>query len=277
MSEMPHENIVLNISSYSETIAAPNLVPAIRLIKKVRPRLLIVMASNGSLFREKVVNDLIDAGLDHYSYSFDAATPESYKEIIQVDNFNKAWRNLEQIVELRNKKKSPMKITTHIMHFRGVEQDFEKFKAYWQGKVDGVVLRSVGNWGGSDTLNLTQKLESLGYVSAHTTPENRYPCNSIFTHFILQPDGHYMPCIGTVPGYESDPIYSLGHARETTWLEAWHRLGEMRRAHLNGQWNNFEACQKCNLWSLWNDSWVKNLDHQQGTPRFNIPGVDFAK
>src|SRR5262249_23540700 len=128
LSEMPDENVILGVSSFSETIAAPNLVPAIRLMKEVRPGLKIAMATNGSLFREKVISDLIDAGLDHYSYSFDAPTRESYRTIIQVDNFDKAWRNLEQVTDMRNRKGSAMKISTHIMHFKGVEEDFEKFK-----------------------------------------------------------------------------------------------------------------------------------------------------
>jgi radical SAM protein with 4Fe4S-binding SPASM domain len=277
LNEMPEEKVTLNVSSFSETLAAPNLVESIRLMKRVRPKLPIVMATNGSLFREKVITELIDAGLDHYSYSFDAATRESYQQLIQVDNFDKAWRNLEQIVELRNRKQSSMRITTHIMHFQGVEQDFERFKAYWQDKVDGVVLRSVGNWGGGDSLNLTQRLEQFGFVSAHANPERRYPCNSIFTHFILEPDGHYMPCIGTVPGYASDLRYSLGHARDTTWSEAWERLSTMRAAHMKGDWNQYEACRNCNLWSLWQDSWFEDADSAPGTARFRIPGVEFAK
>jgi MoaA/NifB/PqqE/SkfB family radical SAM enzyme len=276
LSEMPEEGILLNISSFSETIAAPNLVPAVRMMKEIRPKLAIVMASNGSLFKEKVVEGLIDAGLDIYQYSFDAPTRESYKELIQVDNYDKAKRNLEQIIELRNRKKSPMKIYTHIMNFKGVEQDFEQFKALWQDKVDAVLLRTVGNWGGADELGLTRKLEELGYVSAHATPEKRYPCNSIFMHFQLQPDGHYMPCLGTTPDYESNMKYSLGHANDTTWSEAWQRLSDMRQAHLRGEWDAYEACRKCNLWSLWNDAWLRD-DGKNGAATFRIDGVEHAR
>jgi len=276
LSEMPEENVLLNVSSFSETIAAPNLVPCIRLMKEVRPKLGVVMATNGSLFRENVISDLIDAGLDHYSYSFDAPTRETYRTLIQVDNFDKAWRNLEQVVEMRNRKRSPMKITTHIMHFKGVEDRFEQFKAQWQDKLDGVVLRRVGNWGGADELSLTRKLEELGFVSAHETPAQRYPCNSIFMHFQLQPDGHYMPCLGTTPDYASNPKYSLGHAADTTWSQAWARLGEMRDAHLRGEWEKIEACRSCNIWSMWDETWL--YDPKPG-PRghvYHLEGVEHA-
>ncbi|HET6892088.1 MAG TPA: radical SAM/SPASM domain-containing protein [Pyrinomonadaceae bacterium] len=276
LNEMPEENVTLNVSSFSETIAAPVLVPAIRLMKEIRPKLPIAMATNGSIFRQKVVEDLIEAGLDHYSYSFDAATPEAYHTLIQVDNFEKAWKNLEQIVELRNQKKSSMKITTHIMHFKGVEEDFERFKSYWQDKVDAVVLRRVGNWGGGDQYGLMDKLEAKGFVPAHyDQPIERHPCNSIFMHFQLQPDGHYMPCIGTTPDYKSNPKYSLGHASEVTWMEAWARLGEMRRAHLAGRWNEIEACRTCNIWGLWEETWFRE-ENQSGELRFHLADVPHA-
>ncbi len=277
LSEMAEEGILLNISSYSETIAAPNLVRTVQLMKELRPKLAIVMASNGSLFREKVVEGLIDAGLDIYQYSFDAPTRESYKDLIQVDNYDKAKRNLEQIIELRNKKNSRMKINTHIMNFKGIEKDFEEFKAYWQGKVDAVLLRPVGNWGGADEIGLTKKLEELGYVSAHKTPAIRYPCNSIFMHFQLQPDGHYMPCLGTTPDYESNIAYSLGHASDTTWPVAWQRLSDMRQAHLRSEWDSFAACRKCNIWSMWDDAWPRNEGNTSDATTFRLDGVEHAQ
>jgi len=108
LEELPEEKLRLNISSYSETVAAANLLPSVRLMKEVRPKLPVIMASNGTLFREEVIEGLIDAGLDHYSYSFDAANRRDYAAMMQHDDFDKVWRNLDRLVELRNRKKSRM-------------------------------------------------------------------------------------------------------------------------------------------------------------------------
>jgi pyruvate-formate lyase-activating enzyme len=272
VSEMPEDGLRIHMSSFSETIAAPNLVPAIRTIKQLRPKLKIAMATNGSLFREKVIEGLIDAGLDHYSYSFDAPTRETYVKLIQVDNFHKAWDNLQRVVDLRNRKGSKMIISTHIMHFKGIEKEFDEFKAAWQDKVDIVHLRTLGNWGGAGGLNLMGRLADLGFVPAHEAPAERFPCYSIFTHFQLQPDGHYMPCIGTTPDYASNSSYSLGHARETTWTEAWGRLGEMRQAHLHGDWGSIPACEGCNIWSLWKNGWIESA--RRGQKQYSLPGIE---
>lgn len=254
LHEIPEENLLLNVSSYSETLSAPNLVPAIQLMKKIRPKLEIVMASNGTVFREKVVADLIDAGLDWYSYSFDGATREDYLALMQVDHFDVAWKNLEKIVEMRNRKNSKMKITTHVMAFEGREAAMQAFRDHWQTKLDRVFFRDVSNWG-ADSLGLMRRLKEKGFVPRIKAPEKRYPCSSIFMHMAFDPTGEYYPCIAAVPAYPYNTIHALGHAATVTFDEAWQKLGELRRDHLNGEWDKHEACRTCDLWARWDDLW----------------------
>ncbi|MEZ4573950.1 MAG: radical SAM protein [Vampirovibrionales bacterium] len=113
LHEMPEEGVLLNVSAYTETIVAPNLIDAIKMMKEIRPKLKVAMATNGTLFREEKVEELIDVGLDQYSYSFDSPNPQDYATIMQKDDFHKVWNNLEQIVAIRDKKRSSMIVTTH--------------------------------------------------------------------------------------------------------------------------------------------------------------------
>ncbi len=272
LNELPEEGVQIGLSSYSETIAAPNLLDAIRLMKRIRPKLRIAMASNGTLFREELFSELMDAGLDHYSYSFDGATRADYAVLMQKDDFDLCWANLEKLVELRKRKGSPMHISTHIMAFEGREQDFEKFKEYWQDKVDFVQWRAVGNWGG-DTWHLLDRMRDAGFTPTYHTPEKRYPCFSIFHHLKLQWDGHYYPCVAAVPDYEVEQerhcVPNLGHAKEITWQQAWQNLEVMRQAHIEGRWNEYEACRSCNIWGLYDDIW-SDRKAPDGTTRFHI-------
>lgn len=267
LNEMPEENILLNVASYSETLAAPSLVPSLRLMKKIRPKLAIAMASNGSLFKESVLQQIIDESLvDHYSFSFDAATKQDYATLMQADHYEKTWGHLERLVEMRNQAKSSMKVTTHIMGFKGKEADFEEFKKRWDGKVDAVVWRRVSNWG-SDDLGLEAQLAREGFVSAHETPSRRFPCPSIFMHFKLNPEGQYFPCVAAVPAYGKNLIDPIGNASEMTWMEAWEKLSAMRQAHLAGKWDDYECCRTCNVWSMWDDMWFEEV-LPDGTSRF---------
>ena len=149
MSEMPEEGIQIGLSSYSETIAAPNLLEALRIMKEIRPKLRIAMASNGTLFREQLFSDLMDAGLDHYSYSFDAATREDYLKLMQKDDFDTAgaiWKSgrIAQQEAVENEGDN----AHHGVPRTGA--DFERFESYWKDKVDFVQWRQVGNWGGDN-------------------------------------------------------------------------------------------------------------------------------
>jgi len=279
-SEMPKTGVLLNISSYSETLAAPNLVPAVRLLKTLRPELKIVMATNGSLFREAVVLGLIEAGLDQYQYSFDAPDRESYKRMMQVDHFDRVWENLARIVALRDRLRSPMRITTHILGFEEFRKAFEGFRAHWEGKVDEVNWRPIGNWGG-ETWGLEESLARAGFhVPEQQRSARRVPCNSIFMHFKLQHDGRYAPCVAAVPDYlpeeETHSVPYIGDAREITWIEAWHRLSMMRQAHMRGEWDTYECCRSCNIWSLWPDVWEDPPAPGPDGQRFAIPTVDHA-
>ncbi|MCA9789047.1 MAG: radical SAM/SPASM domain-containing protein [Cyanobacteria bacterium HKST-UBA06] len=276
LHEMPEEGVLLNVSAYTETIVAPNLIDAIKMMKEIRPKLKVAMATNGTLFREEKVEELIDVGLDQYSYSFDSPNPQDYATIMQKDDFHKVWNNLEQIVAMRDKKRSSMIVTTHIMHFKGVEQDFEVFKNYWQDKVDAVVLRRVGNWG-SDDLGLMNRLKEEGFESAHETPTDRYPCMSIFTHFKLQYTGEYYPCVSAIPAYDKHLVPPIGHAKDITFLEAWERLGEMRRAHLEGRWDDYECCKTCNIWSLWDNPWFRETNLDNTKTDFYLKDTEYAQ
>lgn len=272
LNEMPEEGVQIGLSSYSETIAAPNLVPVVRLMKEVRPKLPIAMASNGTVFREQVISQLIDAGLDHYSYSFDAATRQDYAKIMQEDDFDRAWENLEKLVEMRRRKNSKMIITTHIMAFEGREADFDKFRDYWKDKIDFVQWRTVGNWGG-DNWKLLERMAEKGFVPVHQTPAKRYPCFSIMHHFKLQWDGSYYPCVAAVPDFtreaENHRVPALGSAHEITWQQAWQRLNEMRQAHIEGRWDEYEACRSCNIWSMYDNIW-KEESGADGRRRFAV-------
>ena len=278
LSEMPETTMRLHISSYSETLSAPNLVEAVRLIKEVRPQLPLTMATNGSLFKEDVIRAVIGAGLNHYSYSFDAPDRESYKRLMQVDHFDRVWDNLHKIIAIKKELGARTSITTHIMGFEEFREAYKDFEAYWKDKVDLVYWRPVSNWGG-EAWGLSESLASAGFTlpPEEKTPE-RYPCTSIFMHFKVQHDGRYAPCVAAVPDFipeeERHKVQYIGSASDMTFFEAWEKLGEMRRAHIDGEWDKLDACRTCSIWRAWPNLWENR--GSEAEPRYVVPGIDTA-
>jgi sulfatase maturation enzyme AslB (radical SAM superfamily) len=260
ISEFPETGMRINISSYSETLANPRLVDAVRMMKRIRPQLPIIMATNGSLMRADVIEALMMAGLDEYQLSFDAATREDFLVLTQVDHFDKVWANLEQTVEIRNRIKANTRIITHVLAFQGREPEFERFKEYWQDKIDAVNWRKVNNWGG-EPFNLIDRLAEKGFVPANKTPEKRYPCSSIFNQIKIMHDGNYFPCFAAVAGWEGHLCPSLGNAHDVHWRQAWNQMGGLRQLHLQGRWDEIEMCRKCNLWGNFPNIWLEKTDH----------------
>lgn len=255
LNEMPTKNINLNVSSYSETMSCPILFPALEMMKRIRPDLTIVLATNGSMITEDHVRRLINIGLEMLSFSFDASDRDSYRKLMQVDDFEKAERNLEMVCRIRSELGSNMIISTHIMAFENQSEGFEDFKRKWEGKVDTVAFRAVGNWG-DEGLDLKKRLAQIGFIPIYKKPERRYPCTSVFMHFKLGIDGFYYPCVAYIPGdvHKSKPI---GDARKITFNEAWARMEEIRQKHLSGKWNECPYCQTCDVWGLWEDMWFE--------------------
>lgn len=275
LNELPESGVNIHTSAYMETLSCKTLVDSIRMMKSIRPNLTVIMASNGSIFPEDRIVDLMDAGLDWYSYSFDAATAEDYKELIQKDHFDRVWKNLERIVEMRNERNSQMKITTHVMKFAGKEDDFKAFSDYWAPKLDGINFRRVWNWGGAG-FDLSNQMAEHGFVRDYGPPDERYPCASLFTHLKLTFDGTYSSCVAaehsTLPGKSG----KLGNASDMTVQDAWRALSDMRQAHLGGRWDEYGACRNCDAWGiLWEDMWFKKTDDSGGTS-FYLQGVEHA-
>jgi hypothetical protein len=41
-------------------------------------------------------------------------------------------------------------------------------------------------------------------------------------------------------------------------MQAWENLQEMRKAHLEGRWDEYDCCSSCNVWASWNDMWFQD-------------------
>jgi hypothetical protein len=68
----------------------------------------------------------------------------------------------------------------------------------------------------------------------------------------------------------------LSSARDMTWGDAWVKLGEMRRAHLEGSWGAYECCRTCDVWSMWPEIWEDRGTTTAKGHRFHIPGAEHA-
>ncbi|MDT8445844.1 MAG: radical SAM protein [bacterium] len=85
----------------------------------------VFILTNGLLLKEKLVEHMIESGLEYLNFSFDGTTKEVYEKIRRGSNFERVLANIQKIVEMKRKhgKKTPYLR----MVFVGMRQNIHQF------------------------------------------------------------------------------------------------------------------------------------------------------
>lgn len=193
-------------------------------IKKVK------IFSNGSLLDAQRANDLIDAGLDEIKISFDGATKEEYEKIRYPLDFDKVVNNIKELVKIRDKKKSHLKIIVTCCS----TSDKNETIRILEDIVDGFSFDRVHNW--ADPAIAQDKRNSV-----------RKPCSRIWRTFTVLSTGDAALCC---LDYEGKVI--VGNVMEKSLKEIWHGVTyqKMRLYHKNSQQHEISICSNCTK-SFW--------------------------
>ncbi len=110
------------------------------------------IASNPNLISEKLVNELIDAGLDSWGISFDAMDDKTYKEIRgQNANYEDGVKKIELLLKIKNKRKSNMRFEISMVNMKDTKEFAEKYRKFWTREgVDFVDIKEFDTFDGSD-------------------------------------------------------------------------------------------------------------------------------
>jgi MoaA/NifB/PqqE/SkfB family radical SAM enzyme len=269
LKELPSTIKVLDVAVYGETFIATNFFQVLELIKENRPEISVTINTNGSLLTEKRIRDVYDSGVGTFLISLGAVDRERYRQLMQIDNYDKVVKIIEEAIRIKREMNAKTTLGIHLLALKEQDDLLNEARDNWLAKgLDFVDVRDLQTW--PLRLSVTENLAKAGFTPLNTLPTKRYPCSAIFFDMTLRHDGMYSPCCAT--SHLSADIhrpYDLGHAKQVTWSEAWEKLGEMRQAHLRGEWNKYEVCRDCTNWSFTDDIWEDR--DEQGAPRFKLP------
>jgi radical SAM protein with 4Fe4S-binding SPASM domain len=238
------------ISAYGETFLHPNADDYLFLAKKLCPNAYIVVATNGTLLNRQRCEKIVDSGITHLSFSLDAGSKESYKWLTGADNYEEVCKNLEILVDIRNKRKAKhLKITTHIIGIKELSHEFDSFIKRWSGIVDSAVVRNYGNWAGLVDCN------GVMPAQAQKIPSKRYPCVWLWFATKIEPNGDVSKCFIHITG-DKNP---LGNIMQQSFDSIWKgdKINRLRSLHEENNYKEMEFCQGCMVWSLFPDIWFK--------------------
>jgi radical SAM protein with 4Fe4S-binding SPASM domain len=204
----------------------------------------ISINSNLVSLREKQAKLLLASEVNTYTFSVNASNRETYKEMMQVDVFDRVIENLGGFFRLlKEVKKKP---TVDVQLFNSSENDLDLLKAMVPESEMVDVNFFVRNVYSKPIL-----MESdLLHVHKPTQPR-RYPCWDIYTRVYVDVEGFLYPCTIGNDVYRESSHLCLGNVKSHAIEELFNgnKNQEARRRAEKGELP-FPECEPCNIWSL---------------------------
>lgn len=195
--------------------------------------------TNATLLDEAKSYELIEAGLDQISFSFDGFDKKTYERIRVNADFEKTIGNIVQFLKVKQKlnSKKPYAIL-ELINFPEIYQPLtgrqkKEFLSHFQGlPLNRVEVKEMHNWAGE----IGEGRKTSQYV----------PCTFLWQALIILWDGSVLPCTQDFHGY-----YALGNAKEMSLAQIWNneKMVRLRKKVIQQDIADLETCSRCDrLW-----------------------------
>lgn len=175
--------------------------------------------TNGALATPKLIDPVVDAGLDSIKFSINAGTRETYREIHGKDDFDLVIANLRALDEYRKEKGVALRIYVSMVVTDKVKDEVDLLGALIKPYVDDWYPRPLFNTCGNNIEN-----NELGTIEPFFIRGRKRTkvCFQPFKGFCITPEGLMSACI---LDYQRTLI--LGDVRNSSLKEIWN--GEVAR------------------------------------------------
>lgn len=197
--------------------------------KAIFPHAKVIVYSNGALLTLERARSLLESGVDVLSFSLNALHATTYHHITGL-NREVTYTNILNLLELRERLRAFTQVNVSCIPIAELtEQEQEEFKNFWRGKVNGVVVPPVINWGGD-----------WGAVEKSTT--KRLPCNFIFSVLMVDWDGTVKRCCE-----DYDSKYPMGNLLNQDPSEIFNSImmTEQRKSQIQDNFFMPPICRYC--------------------------------
>jgi radical SAM protein with 4Fe4S-binding SPASM domain len=187
--------------------------------------------TNGTLLTEKRINQLIDAGLDRISISFEGTTKEVYEASRVGAKFEKVVQNVKTLRRIRDQRKaSHPQIRMQMVMLQELKHTFRDYVTFWSPFVDEVAYLDA---------------RKEGPLDAHRGMVAEWACPYLWQRMSILWDGTLLPC--QMPGIADFGLLGLGNVETATIKEMWlsEKSQHHRELHRNGRAHEIEACDRC--------------------------------
>ncbi len=201
----------INLTVNDEPLLVKNLPERINYAKE-KGIMDIIMTTNGNLFTEKKIKEVVDAGITRILFSVDAASSETYKITRPgKGSFEKVLENMRLLKKYKETKNFSIPYTRASMVIsKNNQKDYLKFREVFKDLVDGVEFQTFSSYYDKNTDLIPSDSEKVLDFS----------CTDPWNKTIIRQNGDVLPCCSFY-GYElpmgnvnKDTIYNIYNSKE---------------------------------------------------------------
>jgi radical SAM protein with 4Fe4S-binding SPASM domain len=232
----------INLAHRGESLLHPRLVEAVKSAKE--EKMFTRLHTNGSLLSENLSQELIRAGLDRISFSFDGYDKETYEKIRKGGNFDQTVANIKQFLEIKKENGSKKPITNiEVIDFENQNkhkfpETKDRFLQQFKGlPLDSFILKEMHNWAGRIEKDKRGKKYSI-------CP---FPWNALIIYW----NGDVCPCTQDFFGE-----FIVGNVNRTSLTDIWNgeEMRFLRKKLSEGDIEELKTCSRCDR--VWREGFL---------------------
>lgn len=189
--------------------------------------------TNAALLTEPLVHQLIDAGLDRISVSFESITKEAYETYRVGAKYEKVIENVRRLREIRDAAGlGHPQIRLQTVMLPELRPLFGQYVEFWRPWADEVAYLDARREGPQDD---------------HRGLEADWACPFLWQRMTILWDGTVLPCL--MHGVMDFSLLALGTVQDHGVKALWQseRVARYRRLHREGRAHELEACDRCSF------------------------------
>ncbi len=215
-------------------------------LKRAKDKGLIVhFNTNGSLLDTEQMQQLVDLGVDSIKFSFQGVDTKSYREMRNIDYYEKLLDKVEELYTVRGDKAAPyIHVSTTITY-----ETTDQIKTFQKrvGKItDKVTIgrTELGRFDVSSAKLSNAEKQTLEMLKENESLVKKHPscCPEVYDKLSVHWDGVVSACCR-----DFNDVMVVGNVQETPLAEIWksEKLLSFRKELAKGNFDKFPLCKIC--------------------------------
>lgn len=240
------EYALIALDLQNEPLLDKKIFEKIRLIKKLsKGRITTGFFTNGSLFSDKKIKELVKSGNDFLIFSLDAISEKTYNKIRKGLNFNNTLENIDKIL---NSGYGNHIAVSFVIQKDNIEE-YKTFKKFWCKRNIATVINDISNRSGDlinyNDIKFKQRNSTIKKYKRKISKSIIKVCPIPLTTFNILSNGDVILCCN-----DFNKKFILGNIQNSTIKEIWNnkKYQIIRDLFYRKDYNKIPGCNNCSFW-----------------------------